>query len=104
MLTIIFMYAEGCAHCETIKPVFDRESHAYSGTSFVKKEISEAWEIYNKHAERNEDGTIKVVIPNFYIYDSDEISEENPDGFVGGFEGAQPGELEAVLKALHEAV
>jgi len=52
----------------------------------------------------NPDGTPqmvpKYVIPNFYVFAKEAISDDDEFGFVGGFDGAAPGELQVVLESL----
>jgi thiol-disulfide isomerase/thioredoxin len=100
MISVMLIYAESCAHCKTIKPVFDAMAPRYPTIAFMKREINEIFDTYMAHAEKNEDGSPKIVLPNFFIFDSAEIGPENTDGFVGGFDGANPAELEHVLEAL----
>lgn len=132
--SILLFYADGCVACQTAKPVFQQASEQFSKVGFYAIEIKEGLEYYNKFAEQeqevmyeaksgysdknnietvavplfNEDGTpkmkIKYTIPSFFVHHTKAISEENPTGFVGGWEGASRQELEQVIELIHGAM
>lgn len=100
-MKVMFIYAEGCAHCQAAKPVFQELKDAHDDLiEFEAAEISTVQPLYEKHAPRNDDGTPKYIIPTFYVFDEDEATPEDPSGFVGGFEGGNPDEIRAVVSAL----
>lgn len=119
--TVLFFYAEGCHHCELAKPVFHSLSELYPKIQFLKSNFSTVKKHYEQHAEDvedlvyetsndgtvtaikqvNEDGTPKMVkkysFPSFYVYHSKAADEFNPYGFIGGFDGNNPEESQAII-------
>lgn len=122
---IILFYADGCHHCKRVKPIFEDYSNRIDSIKFLTMDINEGKDYYDKYAERiseiiyepiegsndlravaqfNEDGTPKMVIkysvPGFFVHHKQAITEENKYGFIGGFDGANPEELDAIVSQL----
>jgi len=123
--SILLFYADGCKYCELVKPIFEDFSEKYPNIMFAKIELKEGDAYYTKYAEQeqeviyeaegtdgntkaipqfNEDGSPKMVykyaIPSFYVHHADAISDENPYGFIGGFDGLNEDELRLVCEQI----
>lgn len=110
--TILLTYANGCRHCETIKPRFEEYSNKFPELTFLKADLNEINDFYIKFADKqiiqNEDGAEVEVpvftIPNFYIFVKALQVPGNEFGFAGGFDGANSDELQNVLDALQRRI
>ena len=110
--TVLMIYAEGCSYCEQMKPIFEQLELEFPLLSYHKEDISKITPFYERYADQKEmtleDGTIvmvpKYIIPNFYIFARELQDETDEYGFAGGFDGANPEELRAVLNALQQKV
>lgn len=70
---IILFYAEGCHHCQRIKPIFDSYSEQYPEIQFAKIEMTDGLEYYNKFAEEDQD----VIYETVKDANGNEIRDEN---------------------------
>lgn len=131
--SILLFFANGCNACSVAKPIFESASSQHSKIGFYAMEIMSGKEYYDKFAEQEQevvyetsgptDGSdmatspvpqydenglpkmrVKYVIPSFYVHHTKAISEGNPTGFVGGWEGASQAELEQVIEMIYGAM
>ena len=119
--SVVLIYANGCLHCETVKPIYKALEKEYrEEIAFYKAEINDIKALYETYAEKQpamsqtESGEVSeildesgnpvmvptYIIPNFFVFAHELQGDEDEYGFAGGFDGANPNELEAVLQAL----
>lgn len=126
--SIVLFYADGCHHCQQVKPIITDLESKLQNTKFYMIDISSEdghMELYNKYAKLeqekeykeingetqvrfvfNEDGTPSMVrgisIPDILLFSSKEVDEDdNENGFVGKVSGNLPDKITGVLKQYH---
>lgn len=100
-LSVLMIYADGCKHCQTIKPVYEELEKQYSESmNFFMVDINHSLEFYEMYAEVDDFGKVKYIIPSFYIFHREAQSPENEFGFIGGIDGANTDELIATLELI----
>lgn len=70
---ILLFYANGCAHCDKIKPVFWKYAELYPDIQFAQIEINEGIDYYNKFAEEEQEVLYEVVKDS----NGNEVKDEN---------------------------
>jgi thiol-disulfide isomerase/thioredoxin len=123
--SVILFYADGCHHCQQVKPVIEEVKKQLVNSTFYSIDISSEnnhMELYNKYAKLeqekeykeadgqtlvrllyNEDGTPRMVkgvsIPDILMFSSKEVDEEdNENGFIGKVSGNLPDKITGVLQ------
>jgi len=59
---ILLFYANGCQHCEKIKPIFAQYAEKYPEIQFCQIEINEGLEYYNKFAEMEQEIKFEPIL------------------------------------------
>lgn len=122
-VSLVLFYAEGCPHCEGLKPKFEEYAKAFPELGFYQIDIAQGYEEYVKYAEKepevkyeavegsedvkeipvlddqgNPVMSYKISVPSVYVYHKANVTADNPLGFVGGADGATDEEIFAIIQ------
>lgn len=98
---ILLIYANGCTHCETAKPLFESLESKYPEFTFYKMEFSEQiLPFYKTYVKEGEDGQTNIAFPTFFFFLNKNVTSDNELGFIGEIGGLAMDKVEFLLHHL----